>query len=285
MSAAHSVAVAAIPFFDVLDREVSSLVGQVNEAGDERAAQTAMEECRRRLAQAVDGFVRSLPAAIRNDANLSRAAAYALVGLADERMLHYPAGGLERWRDRLLEFELYGSALAGQEIIRAAQAAAQGPAQGELGVLYLALFREGFEGSLRGDSLALGSLVAALEETLGVIRDQAIELLGEGGPKRIGVAPVPLAAAGVVLWLLGGLAVWLLLPTDALQEAERVAQRIRVALPAQTDELGPLERALGPWDGAGGTTGRDEGGNRDETAPAPPAGAADSWDGGKETQP
>ena len=248
MSTAHTVAVAAVPFFDLLDREVTGLVAQVNDAEGDRGVLAAMEDCRRRLAQGVDGFVRSLPAAIRNDANLSRAAAYSLVGLADERMLHYPAGGLERWRDRLLEFELYGSALAGQEIIRSAQSAAQGASQNELGVLYLALFREGFEGSMRGDALALSSLTSSLEETLGVIRDPALELLGEGGPKRVGVAPVPFALAGIALWLLGGFGVWLTLPAETLGEADRLAGRVRVGLPAQAAELAPLERPLGPWD-------------------------------------
>lgn len=251
MSTAHTVAVTAVPFFDLLDREVSGLVATVMAADGERGVATAMEDCRRRLAQGVDAFVRALPAAIRNDANLSRTAAYALVGLADERMLHYPSGGLERWRDRLLEFELYGSALAGQEIIRNAQSAAQGASHGELGVLYLALFREGFEGSLRGDSLALSSLTASLEETLGVIRDPAIELLGEPGPRRIGIPPLPFAVAGVVLWLLAGPAVWLALAGDSLGEADRVAQRVRVAMPAVAAEVGPLERTLGPWDAPG----------------------------------
>ncbi len=247
MSTAHSVAVTAIPFFDLLDREVSALVATVMAAEGERGAATAMEDCRRRLAQGVDAFVRALPAAIRNDANLSRSAAYALVGLADERMLHYPSGGLERWRDRLLEFELYGSALAGQEIVRTAQAAAQGGSQTELGVLYLALFREGFEGSLRGDSLALSSLTSSLEEALGVIRDPAIELLGEPGPRRVGIPPLPFAIAGVTLWLVAGPAVWLTLAGDALGEADRVAQRVRVAMPVAAAEVGPLERTLGPW--------------------------------------
>lgn len=252
-------AVAAIPFFDLLDREVSGLVAQVNEADGDRAVATAMADCRRRLAQGVDTFVRSLPAAIRNDANLSRAAAYALVGLADERMLHYPAGGLERWRDNLLEFELYGSALAGQEIVRSAQAAAQGGAsQSELGVLYLALFREGFEGSLRGDTHGLGSLVSGLEESLGVVRDPSMELLGEGGPKRSGIAPVPFAIAGVVLWLVAGFGVWLAMPADSLRDAERLAERVRTGMPAEYRASGALE-VRGPAAIAAPTTPRQEG--------------------------
>ncbi|MXY53678.1 MAG: DotU family type IV/VI secretion system protein [Gammaproteobacteria bacterium] len=231
MSAGHSVAVSAVPFFDLLDREASGLVLQVNEADSERGVSAAMEDSRRRLAQGVDAFVRALPAAIRNDPNQSRAAAYALVGLADERMLHYPAGGLERWRDRLLEFELYGSALAGQEIIRAAELAAQGAAGNELGVLYLALFREGFEGSMRGDTHGLSTLTTSLEETVGVDRGTASELLGEGGPKRTGVAPVPFALAGIILWLLAGFGIALTLPADTLDEASRIVDDVRIGVP------------------------------------------------------
>ena len=279
MSTAHSVAVAAIPFFDLLDREVAGLVAQLNDAEGDRGVATAMEDCRRRLAQGVDAFVRTLPAAIRNDANLSRAAAYALVGLADERMLHYASGGLERWRDRLLEFELYGSALAGQEIIRSAQVAAQGASQQELGVLYLSLFREGFEGSLRGDTLALSSLTSALEEQLGVIRDPAIELLGEAGPKRIGVAPVPLALAGIALWLLGGFAVWLTLPAEALGEADRLTERVSAGLPAESTATGPLERALGPWAADDAAEAGSDGYGDGTAAPPDPA------DAGKESEP
>lgn len=241
MALGHTVAVLAVPFFDLLDREVATLVGQVHEADGERAEVTAMEDCRRRLAQGVDAFVRALPVAIRNDANQSRAAAYALVGLADERMLHYPSGGLERWRDRLLEFDLYGSALAGQEIVRATQTAAQGTSRDELGALYLALLREGFEGSLRGDTHGLSSLVAALEEAVGVVRDPSMELLGEGGPKRTGVAPVPFAIAGVMLWLLAGFGVWLTMPADALREADRLVDALRIAMPVRTQAVPALE--------------------------------------------
>ena len=245
MSTGHTIAVAAVPFFDLLDRELVGLVREVNEADDERGVATAMQDCRRRLASAVDAFVRALPAAIRNDPNQSRAGAYALVGLADERMLHYAAGGLERWRDHLLEFDLYGSALAGQEIVRAAQVAAQGGSQqGELGVLYLALLREGFEGSLRGDTHGLNSLAASLEEAVGVDRNSSMELLGEGGPKRTGVAPVPFAIAGVVLWLLAGFGVWLTLPSDAMASADRLVEGVRIGLPASTrPTIGTLPEA------------------------------------------
>ncbi len=253
MANGHAIAVIAVPFFDLLDREVAGLVTAVNAADSERGVATAMEDCRRRLAGGVDAFVRALPAAIRNDPNQSRAAAYALVGLADERMLHYPSGGLERWRDRLLEFDLYGSALAGQEIVRASQLAAQGTAQDELGVLYLALLREGFEGSLRGDTHGLNSLASSLEEAVGVTRNPTTELLGEGGPKRTGVAPVPFAIAGIALWLLAGFGIWLTLPAAELREAGRLTEGISIGMPARqadSDTLRPLADMSAPDSGA-----------------------------------
>ena len=126
MSAAYSVAICAVPFFDLLDAEEESLSAQVHDATDDSVVSVAMETSRRRLTQSVDAAIRSLPTAIRSDLSLSREIAYALVGLADERMLHHPTGGLDRWRDRLLELELYDSALAGQEIVSRAQSASRG---------------------------------------------------------------------------------------------------------------------------------------------------------------
>ena len=169
MSIGYSIAIAAVPFFDLLDDEEASLAVRVLEANDERTVAAAMESTRRRLAHSVDAVVRSLPSAVRSDLAGSRAVAYALIGLADERMLHHPAGGLHRWRERLLEFDLYGSALAGQEIVTQARNAAHGVsgssgsasdgnAPSLLAPLYLGVFRAGFEGSLRGDTVGLSSL-------------------------------------------------------------------------------------------------------------------------------
>ena len=248
MSTGFSVAIAALPFFDLLDAEEEELAKQVVDAKDERTAGAAMDASRRRLAQGVDAFVRTLPAAIRHDANTSRAAAYALVGLADERMLHHSAGGLERWRNRLLEFELYGSALAGQEVIRNAWLAARGggdAGQASLAPLYLALFREGFEGSLRGDLLGTTTLIASLEDALGVVHDQTMALARGPGPRRAGVAPLPLAIAGVMAWLFTGLAVWLAVPAHDLRLADRMAARIEAQAPFKTDGE-PLDRSIGP---------------------------------------
>ena len=249
MSIGYSIVIAAMPFFDLLDSEEQALATQVADTDDARKVVAVMDASRRRLAQGVDAFVRALPSAIRHDANMSRAAAYTVVGLADERMLHRPAGGLERWRERLLEFDLYGSALAGQEIVRSARMAAQGggdSGQAWLAPLYLAAFREGFEGSLRGDLHAVTTLLASLEDTLGVDREHQIELAGGPGPRRIGVAPVPLMIAGFALWLLTGWSAWFAASVDQLRLAERIASRIESQTRITLDG-NPLDRSVGPF--------------------------------------
>ena len=256
MSIGYSIAIGAVPFFDLLDDEEESLAAQVLAASDERTAAAAMEATRRRLAQRVDAVVRALPTAIRSDLTASRAVAYALIGLADERMLHHPAGGLDRWRERLLEFDLYGSALAGQEIVVQARNAAHGvsgssgigPAGSDaslLAPLYLSVFRAGFEGSLRGDTVGLSSLVASLEEASGAQRERPVEMATDVRPTRIGLSPMTLTAVGLVVWLASGLGIWSVLSGESLKDSARIAQRISAGLPATT-LLDPLERSVGP---------------------------------------
>lgn len=255
MSIGFSIAIRAVPFFDLLDEEEESLVAQVIEAGGDQAETAAMDATRRRLAQGVDAFVRSLPTAVRGDVNASRMAAYALVGLVDERMLHHPAGGLERWRERLLEFELYGSALAGQEIVTQAQAASLGtmsPQADEVGgaallaPLYLGIFRAGFEGSLRGSTSELSSLIASLEETVGTGRAVSAGLASAARPTRFGLATMPLVAIGLAVWLIGGFHVWLLLSREPLSQARRIADHVVAAMPVADDVQQPFERSAGP---------------------------------------
>lgn len=262
----------AVSFFELLDREVlavataarggedidadeaESVIPQRLRAANTTNVDAVMAASRQRLSRGVDTFVRNLPAAVRNDAGMARTAAYALVGLADEKMLHYPAGGLETWRDRLLEVELYGSALAGQEIIRQAADSAQSVGEaGQAGTpallapLYLALLREGFEGSLRGDALGLSVLTTTLEETVGAVRMLPGNMVLDAGPSRIGVPPAPLAIAGFALWLLGGLLLWIVLAAGDLEDAERMADRVGSGLPAlqrqSTRPLGPSRPA------------------------------------------
>ena len=259
MSLGYSIAIAAVPFLDLLDKEVEDLAAQLLDAGDSPESATSMDAARRRLAQGVDSSIRALPAAVRGDQTASRAVAYALVGLADERMLHHPAGGLHRWRERLLEFELYGSALAGQEIVNRARATAFGATGAAVGggeesehaylaPLYLAVFRSGFEGSLRGDSVGLTSLMASLGEAVGGTRQIDSGLVSDVRPTRSGMAPIPLAVIGVVIWLVSGFALWLTLPQSSLADAERIAGRISAGLSVggQGGEREPLERSVGP---------------------------------------
>lgn len=253
MSLGFSIAIAAFPFFDLLDTEVEQLVQKAVESGSAEsiALQNDMDASRRRLAQGVDVFSRSLSSQARNDATISRSAAYAMVGLADERMLHYSSGALQRWRERLLEYELYGSALAGQEIVSRAQTAAQGSYQDNnsaavLTPLYLAIFRSGFEGSLRGDVTGLALLINSLEQSIGTHRDRRLSMASEIGPKRSGFSPFSMAAFGMLLWLLSGLGVWFALPFNSLQHADQLTDRISSGLPALDGRLKPLTKTTGP---------------------------------------
>ena len=254
MSLGYSVAIAAVPFLELLDQEEEELAAQVLGAEGVPLASDAIDKCRRRLALGVDAFVRALPTLVRNEASTARAAAYTLVGLVDERMLHHPAGGLDRWRDRLLEFELYGSALAGQEIIQRARACSYGPGDNAgdaaseflLAPLYLGVLRAGFEGSLRGDPLALTSLITALEEAVGASRGSTEQMPTHARPKRVGISPIALAGLGVGVWLTAGLGVWATLPQESLADAERINERIGRALPITRSATDPLERSVGP---------------------------------------
>jgi len=256
VSIPFDIAIRAVPFLDLLDGEVEALAAKVLESSGGTTEAAAMDATRRRLAQGVDAFVRSLPAVVRNDVNTSRLAAYTLVGLVDERMLHYPAGGLERWREHLLEFELYGSALAGQEIVGRARAAtygtvadldnAQAGGAALLAPLYLAVFRSGFEGSLRGDVSELNTLISSLEETVSTGRPRPVGVATGERPPRLGVPAAPLAAIGVSLWLACGFTFWLVLSSDTLHKADQVADRIAAGLPVIPGAAPPLERSIGP---------------------------------------
>lgn len=255
MNVGFLIAINAVPFFELLDEQEESLAAQVLELSNGPAASAAMDASRRRLAQGVSAFVSSLPSMVRNDVNTSRAAAYALVGLADERMLHHPAGGLDRWRERLLEFELYDSALAGQEIVTRARAAACGTvAQAGIGdaallaPLYLGVFRAGFEGALRDNPLELSLLVTSLEETVGTAPSPPVESFAGVRPMRIGLSPLSLALAGTLLWLGSGLGAWLVLSHGPLQEAGRIEERVSAGLPVGPGASDALDRTIGPSD-------------------------------------
>lgn len=259
MSVGLTIAIRAVPFLDLLDEEVESLASDLagmHDTSTDSVIVSRMDTSRRRLAQAIDAFVRSLPSAIRNDSNTTRATAYALVGLADERMLHHPGRGMGRWRERLLEFDLYGSALAGQEIVSRARASTYGATEeagsgraGDsalLAPLYLGMFRAGFEGGLRGDSDGLSALVASLEDTVGTSRRQILEVGAGTRPKLVGVSPPTLMFLGLVVWLTSGIGLWLTLQRDAQLKADYMAARVSAGLPADLGMPDPLERSIGP---------------------------------------
>ena len=115
-----------------------------------------------------------------------------------------------------------------------------------LAPLYLAVFREGFEGSLRGDVLGLSSLIGTLEDAVGANRDRPVEIAGDVGPSRLGVQPAALALTGLALWLFSGFAIWLVLPGDALRDADRIAERVAAGLPVGDGVMDPLQRSIGP---------------------------------------
>ena len=237
MSMGLDIAIVSIGFLDLLDTEERELAARVHEAeGDERRIETAMEAARRRLAREIEATIRRLPPLVGSDPGLAREIGYALAGLADERILHYPAGGLGAWRERLLEIELYGSALAGHEVIERAEAAAYarpegngaaaGDGPGLLAPFYLGVLRSGFEGELRADPRR-EALVAALVEAVGC--PPAGPLPAGERRLRTRVRPLALALAGLAVWLVTGAAVWWVLAAEPLRDAEAlVAQLDRV---------------------------------------------------------
>ena len=227
MNMGLDIAIRSMGFLDLLDAEERELAARVHEAeGDERRIAAAMDAARRRLAQEIEATIRRLPPLAGSDPGLAREIGYALAGLADERILHHPAGGLGAWRERLLEIELYGSALAGHEVIARAEAAAYARPEGEgsgragpggLAPFYLGVLRSGFEGELRGDPRR-EALIAALLEATGK---------PPAGPPPAGerryrtrVRPLTLALAGLAIWLVTGAGVWWVLAAEPLRDAQ-----------------------------------------------------------------
>ena len=238
MSMGIRIAILATGFLDLLDAEERELAARVHEAeGDERRVAAAMDATKRRLAREIDATIRRLPPLVATDPVLAREVGYALAGLADERILHYPAGGLGAWRERLLEIELYGSALAGHQIIERAEAAActrpeenaaggSGPGPGLLAPFYLGMLRSGFEGELRGDPRR-EALIAALVEAVG--KPPAVPLPTGERKLRTRVRPLALVLVGLAVWLFTGAAVWWVTAAEPLRDAQALAQEIEQA--------------------------------------------------------
>ena len=254
MNPGYAVAVAAVPFFDLVDELENELARQVIDAGDPAIANSHMEAACRRLAHQIDAVIRSLPTVVRSDLELAREVGYALAGLADERILHHPAGGLQQWQQHLVERMLYGSSLAGEEIVRRANRCVQGFSRsgagyetdrGGLAPLYLGLFRAGFEGQLRSNPTALSVLVSSLEESVGPARRGSVSLASEERPKRFALSPLVLVFGGLLAWMVPAALVWHLLAGPALLQSVRLTDRIEAGRSGLGDPA-PLQDSLGP---------------------------------------
>jgi type VI secretion system protein ImpK len=81
-----------------------------------------------------------------------RRAQYVMAALADEIFLYLDWPGREAWRTNLLEFKLFQSYRAGEEIFRRIEALlrTRDPADSELARIYLMALALGFRGELRG---------------------------------------------------------------------------------------------------------------------------------------
>ena len=81
-----------------------------------------------------------------------RRAQYVMAALADEIFLYLDWPGREAWRTQLLEYKLFQSYNAGEEVFRRIEAVlrTRDPADSELAKIYLMALALGFRGALRG---------------------------------------------------------------------------------------------------------------------------------------
>lgn len=81
-----------------------------------------------------------------------RGAQYAMAALADEVFLHLNWVGREAWREHLLEFRLFGSHRAGEEVFERIEVLLRDrdAAYQELARVYLIILALGFQGKFRG---------------------------------------------------------------------------------------------------------------------------------------
>jgi type VI secretion system protein ImpK len=81
-----------------------------------------------------------------------RRAQYVMAALADEIFLYLDWPGREAWRTNLLEFKLFQSYRAGEEVFRRIEALlrTRDPADSEIAKIYLMALALGFRGELRG---------------------------------------------------------------------------------------------------------------------------------------
>jgi type VI secretion system protein ImpK len=107
--------------------------------------------------QALVGLLNRQEAEVRRTggeyaAALYRRAQYVMAALADEIFLYLDWPGREAWRTHLLEFKLFQSYRAGEEVFRRIEALlrTRDPADAELAKIYLMALALGFRGALRG---------------------------------------------------------------------------------------------------------------------------------------
>jgi type VI secretion system protein ImpK len=111
--------------------------------------------------QALVGLLNRQEAEVRRTggeyaAALYRRAQYVMAALADEIFLYLDWPGREAWRTHLLEFKLFQSYRAGEEVFRRIEALlrTRDPADSELAKIYLMALALGFRGALRGPEAA-----------------------------------------------------------------------------------------------------------------------------------
>lgn len=107
--------------------------------------------------QALVGLLNRQEAEVRRTggeyaAAIYRRAQYVMAALADEIFLYLEWPGRETWRTQLLEFKLFQSYNAGEEVFRRIEAVlrTRDPADAELAKIYLMALALGFRGALRG---------------------------------------------------------------------------------------------------------------------------------------
>jgi type VI secretion system protein ImpK len=107
--------------------------------------------------QALEGLLNRQEAEVRRSGGeyataIYRRAQYVMAALADEIFLYLEWPGREIWRTQLLEFKLFQSYNAGEEVFRRIEAVlrTRDPADSELAKIYLMALALGFRGALRG---------------------------------------------------------------------------------------------------------------------------------------
>ncbi|HEV2854762.1 MAG TPA: DotU family type IV/VI secretion system protein [Thermoanaerobaculia bacterium] len=107
--------------------------------------------------QALVGLLNRQEAEVRRSGGeyataIYRRAQYVMAALADEIFLYLEWPGRDAWRTQLLEFKLFQSYNAGEEVFRRIEAVlrTRDPADAELAKIYLMALALGFRGALRG---------------------------------------------------------------------------------------------------------------------------------------